>query len=320
MPFSFRSGSRFIGVCCAVLPLLMPSARAATLSHDVNGDGGMSVADVAMTLRFAVGMEAPTAAQRLAADVAPLPGTGGRALGDGVVNINDAIRLLRYLTGQIATLDSRLLSDSALVTDPVGYPANDYTRAHHVPIQTRLAEGGPAVDFTLLDPQGQPHRLLDLLKTKPVLMVFGSFTCHPYRDTGGRFFEMAHQAYDGGRSYADVVHFVHVNIPEAHPAAPDPSPYLGAVSLADISVKRQPRVYEERRAIAAEIQSWYDATQLILVDELEPYGPNNPVWSTYGPAPNAAFLIAQNGTIVREQDWAIPGDMKSAVDALLSRR
>ena len=37
-------------------------------------------------------------------------------------------------------------------------------------------EGQPAIDFTLLDPDGNSYTLSELLKEKPVVIIFGSFT------------------------------------------------------------------------------------------------------------------------------------------------
>jgi peroxiredoxin len=45
-----------------------------------------------------------------------------------------------------------------------------------VDIVTGLAAGDRAVEFELLDLDGNPTRLSDLLREKPVLLVLGSFT------------------------------------------------------------------------------------------------------------------------------------------------
>jgi len=39
----------------------------------------------------------------------------------------------------------------------------------------------------------------------------------------------------------------------------------------------------------------------LLVDEID-----NPVWCTYGPAPNIAYLIGTNGKIIAKQGWYDP--------------
>lgn len=53
----------------------------------------------------------------------------------------------------------------------------------------------------------------------------------------------------------------------------------------------------------------------VLVDEMD-----DPVWCTYGAAPNAAYLIGTDGTVVTRQAWFDPGEMESAILAYLSSR
>jgi hypothetical protein len=72
---------------------------ATAVMGDVNSDGRVTVADAVAILRHVVGA-APLNNDALAlADVAPRPGTGGRAYGDGVVSIADVLRVLRRAVG-----------------------------------------------------------------------------------------------------------------------------------------------------------------------------------------------------------------------------
>lgn len=66
---------------------------------DVNGDGRITLADVLLALRAAVGLVVLTPEQTVAADVAPVPGAQGQVVGDGKVDLLDAVRLLRFLAG-----------------------------------------------------------------------------------------------------------------------------------------------------------------------------------------------------------------------------
>ncbi|MEE8419533.1 MAG: hypothetical protein V3S02_05415 [Dehalococcoidales bacterium] len=50
----------------------------------------------------------------------------------------------------------------------------------------------------------------------------------------------------------------------------------------------------------------------MLVDEID-----NPVWCTYGPAPNIAYLIGTDGIIVTSQQWYDPGAMENAIQDYL---
>ena len=50
----------------------------------------------------------------------------------------------------------------------------------------------------------------------------------------------------------------------------------------------------------------------VLIDEMD-----NPVWCTYGPAPDIAYLIDTDGTIVEKQGWYQPKSMEIAIDYLV---
>jgi len=69
------------------------------------------------------------------------------------------------------------------VDDPVtelesncyNWPENEFSSTNHATVST-ISQGSQAIDFTLRDPGGESYTLSSLLDTKPVLMVFGSFT------------------------------------------------------------------------------------------------------------------------------------------------
>ncbi len=126
---------------------------------------------------------------------------------------------------------------------------------------------------------------------------------------------LASEPFDSGKTYADAVHFVHIYTVEAHPSG-TPSPYSGEVWEEQYSVP-QPRTYEERVARAKVMEESLGDNQLLLVDSLTPESMNNPVWCTYGPAPNPGFLIDQDGTILVSQQWEDVDEMKTAIDGLL---
>ena len=68
-------------------------------SGDLDGDGRISISDVIIALRIAIGIRQATPDEISAADVAPKPGIGGRTYGDGSVNVGDVIRILRRAVG-----------------------------------------------------------------------------------------------------------------------------------------------------------------------------------------------------------------------------
>jgi len=69
------------------------------LPGDVDRDGRVTVVDAALALRIAIGAADADAATMSVADIAPRPGTEGRAWGDGVVSVADALLILRQAVG-----------------------------------------------------------------------------------------------------------------------------------------------------------------------------------------------------------------------------
>lgn len=127
---------------------------------------------------------------------------------------------------------------------------------------------------------------------------------------------LAATSYDSTDTYADLVHLVHVYVIEPHPTNPDPSPYSGVVWELEYSSKSQPKTYDGRVINALDQVPLIEGDQLLLVDDLTPGELNNPVWCTYGPCPNCAFLIGQDGVIDTVQLW-IDSSIQDAIDALL---
>lgn len=69
-----------------------------------------------------------------------------------------------------------LLDESHLVGGLFGWPETDFGRGNSATIEIFRTAGMPAVDFTLQDLDGEAVRLAELLRTRPVLLVLGSFT------------------------------------------------------------------------------------------------------------------------------------------------
>jgi hypothetical protein len=127
---------------------------------------------------------------------------------------------------------------------------------------------------------------------------------------------LAVKSFDASNTYSDKVHFVHIYSVEAHPLSPDPSPYSGEVWELAYSTKPQVRTYPERVAYAATVEPYRAGTQLVLADELTPLPRNNPVWSSYGPCSNGAYLIGMDGRIKAAQLWQNTNDLETAIDSL----
>lgn len=70
-----------------------------------------------------------------------------------------------------------LLPDSALVSGCYNWPNQPSSQNNNTGgLRISVKAGEPAIDFTLKDINGKSHTLSALLETKPVLMVFGSYT------------------------------------------------------------------------------------------------------------------------------------------------
>lgn len=101
-------GLATVGLAALLLGMGAGRARAAQQTLDVgdlNGDGQVTVADVELALRVAIGMDPATPEVLAAADVSPVPGVGsraGRPWGDGKVTMADVIILLRHIAGLAA--------------------------------------------------------------------------------------------------------------------------------------------------------------------------------------------------------------------------
>ena len=57
-----------------------------------------------------------------------------------------------------------------------GWPDQDFSPTNYANLTVALDEGMPAVEFALKDTSGEIYTLSSLLETKPVMLVFGSFT------------------------------------------------------------------------------------------------------------------------------------------------
>ena len=120
------------------------------------------------------------------------------------------------------------------------------------------------------------------------------------------------------RKWGESVTWTVIYTVDAHPAKPDPSPYSGVPWTFQYSHLRQPRNFSQRLQNAATLPVPPNFT--VLVDDLAPHNAtagNDPVWCTWGPAPNAGFLIAENKTVVLAQTWFDYDGMDRAIEELV---
>ncbi len=189
-----------------------------------------------------------------------------------------------------------------------GFPDEDASTTNFASKVLGLDVGDTAVDFTLLDLDGTPHSLSELLETKPVMIQTGSYTCPVFQDNIRDTELLAAQ-------FGEEVHFVVVYTPEAHPLG-EPSPYFGTLREARYSIFGTERTYDERVEHAASLELNHD--QLLLIDDLSPGELDNPFWCTYATAPNAAFLIERDGTINTAHLWFDAPSMLDAIENLVN--
>jgi peroxiredoxin len=114
-----------------------------------------------------------------------------------------------------------------------------------------------------------------------------------------------------------VVTFLHVYVIEAHPMAPDVSPYSGQVWEVEYSTLTQAVTDDARVEHARQTLPLLEGKQLQVVDGLDVEGRRvNPVWCTYGTAPNATYVIGKDGVVTYAHGWTDADSLEAAIRAL----
>lgn len=140
----------------------------------------------------------------------------------------------------------------------------------------------PAPDFSLKSHDGRATvRLSELRGSKPVVLVFGNFTCGPFRS-------MYPLVDDLCQRYQSEATFLSVYVREAHPAdgwRMDSNARVG-IDLA------QPKSYDERVSVAGQCHALLKYSMPLLVDEI-----NDPVGLTYSGMPARLYVIDPEGRV-----------------------
>ncbi len=188
-----------------------------------------------------------------------------------------------------------LLPSSYLNSSCYSFPTTDYGYFNNIKYQygasptIQLTEGMNAIDFTLSDPKGKEYTLSTLLKSKPVLMIWGHYTCpayHNYKTDESAFANCGYE-YENklADKYHDRVYFLHLISSEPHPMFPYSNYDHGMIQMNFWSTYKQPQTYHERLTISVtNVQTLTDEKHIIiLVDKLDGVGGryNNPVWCSY---------------------------------------
>jgi hypothetical protein len=144
----------------------------------------------------------------------------------------------------------------------------------------RLDERAP--DFTLMTVDGREEITLSkLVGPRPVVLVFGNFTCGPFRSQAGNVEKLY-------RRYKDRATFAMVYVREAHPTDGwhmESNDRVG-VSLA------QPRDYGERVGVAQTCSKSLGLGMPMLVDTM-----NDRVGARYSGMPSRLYLLDRAGKV-----------------------
>ena len=142
--------------------------------------------------------------------------------------------------------------------------------------------GDQAPDFTLTTQDGkQTIHLADVIGCKPVVLMFGNFTCSPFRSM-----------YPGveavSRRFENDATFLAIYVREAHPAdgwKMESNTRLGV----DVT---QPKTLAERTAVASQCSRLLNARIPLLVDEID-----DRVGNAYSGMPARLYVIDHKGKI-----------------------
>ena len=147
-----------------------------------------------------------------------------------------------------------------------------------------LIEGDYATDFILsrLDTDEGTIQLSSLLHRQPIALIFGSYTCPPFR----RQLDVLSRIYD---EYCDRVTFLLIYIKEAHPE----DGWVLIENRDEGIAIIDPTDAGEREAVAATCVLRTSVRIPVLVDPVD-----NSVARAYGAWPDRLYLIDKDGRIV----------------------
>lgn len=149
-------------------------------------------------------------------------------------------------------------------------------------LQPGPALNEPAPDFALKSVDGsRTVTLAEEIGPQPIVLMFGTFTCGPFRAQSGNVEKLA-------RRYKDRARFLMVYVREAHPTD---GWRMESNDRAGVSVA-QPRTYDERVAVAKECQSHLAFSMPCLVDTID-----DQVGGAYSGMPSRLYVIDGQGCV-----------------------
>ena len=149
-------------------------------------------------------------------------------------------------------------------------------------LQPGPALGTPAPDFTLKTVDGQREITLSKqVGPKPVVLIFGNFTCGPFRSQAGNVEKLY-------RRYKDRATFVMVYVREAHPTD---GWRMESNDRVEVSIA-QPRNDAERIRVAQTCSTRLNLGMPMLVDTID-----DTVGARYSGMPSRLYLIDHRGRV-----------------------
>lgn len=172
-------------------------------------------------------------------------------------------------------------------------------------------QAGPALDeaapdFELVSTAGETIRLSDRIGERPIVLIFGNYTCSPFRAQAGNLERLY-------RRYGDRATFLMVYVREAHPEdgwASDNNARLGVEVL-------QPTTFDQRMEVARSCTAHLGFDVPVLVDTL-----GDEVGHAYSGGPARLYLIDRAGKVAfkggRGPHFLLPSQLESAIVWLLA--
>lgn len=154
-------------------------------------------------------------------------------------------------------------------------------KAHRNAKDTAPKVGDDAPNFKLAMHDGDKDlELTSLRGKKPVVLVFGSYTCPPFRHQVKALIALKER-------YGDVAAFYVIYIKEAHAAdSRRPIPIKGEEAI------NEPTSLEERKSVASKCMAKLNLDVPCLVDDMD-----NTTSTTYNAGPDRIFVVDEQGKI-----------------------
>lgn len=227
--------------------------------------------------------------------LAPTPGMILFRMGDGDGNGQLNRREWEGLFDRLAGKGTEFLSiqDLQEALAPTGMPPRD-----PAPTKATLLKGlfqqeigslkpGPALNesvpkFVLKTHTGdQEYSLEDHLGKKPLILIFGNFTCGPFRMASGDVEKLYER-------YQDQAEFAMVYVREAHPTD---GWHMPSNDRHEVKLP-QPQTLEQRASVASACQAKLGLQMPMLVDTIDDY-----VGANYSGMPSRLYLIDRDGRV-----------------------